>query len=67
MSNPKAQWAKCDADKAGKVLFDEFANWAIKLSLDLDDDDDVPDSDIEVVEIDRKAQNKQYLRDYKEK
>lgn len=24
----------------GKVLFDEFANWAIKKNLDLDDDDD---------------------------
>ena len=53
MSNPKAQWKLCDSDGGGKVLFDEFSNWAIKSSLDLDDDDDVPDSDIEVQEIDR--------------
>jgi len=53
MSNPEAQWKKCDADGGGMVLFDEFANWAIKLSLDLDDDDDVTDSDIEVKEVNR--------------
>jgi hypothetical protein len=46
MSNPKAQWKKCDADGYGKILFDEFCNWAIKSSLDLDDDDDVVDSEI---------------------
>ena len=65
MKNPKAQWKECDADGAGKVLFDEFANWAIKKNLDLDDDDDVTDSDIEVQKIDRMAQNKQYLADYR--
>jgi hypothetical protein len=53
MSDPEAQFKKCDADGFGKVLFDEFANWAIKQSLDLKDDDDVTDSDIEVVAIDR--------------
>ena len=61
MSNPAAQWKKCDADGGGMVLFDEFANWAIKQSLDLDDDDDVTDSDIEVQNIDRAGQNKKYL------
>jgi len=30
MRNPEAQWKKCDADGGGKVLFDEFCNWAIK-------------------------------------
>ena len=30
-----------DADGGGKVLFDEFAHWAIKNKLDLDDDDEV--------------------------
>lgn len=29
-----------DADGGGKVLFDEFAHWAIKQNLDLEDDDD---------------------------
>jgi len=29
MSNPEAQFKKCDADKFGVILFDEFANWAI--------------------------------------
>ena len=32
---------------------------------DLDDDDDVQDSDIEIQEIDRQAQVKKYLADYK--
>jgi len=46
-------------------LFDEFCNWAILKSLDLDDDDDVTDSDIEVNQISREAQNKQNLQNYK--
>jgi len=57
MKDPKAQWKKCDADGAGMVLFDEFANWAIKSSLDLDDDDDEADSDIEVKELNRGGQS----------
>ena len=40
MSNPEAQWRKCDADGGGMVLFIEFADWGIKQHLDLDDDDD---------------------------
>ena len=55
MRDPEKQWKEADADGFGKILFDEFANWAIKKNLDLDDDDDVPDSDIEIVEIDRQA------------
>ena len=47
MSDPAAQWKKCDQDGGGQVLFDEFAYWAIKCNLDLDDDDDVTDSDID--------------------
>ena len=58
MSNPEAQWKKCDAESM--VLFDEFANWTIKQNLDLDDDDDVTDSDIKVQNINRADQN--YLR-----
>jgi len=30
MSNPEAQWRKCDADGGGMVLFIEFADWGIK-------------------------------------
>jgi hypothetical protein len=30
MSEPYEQWRKCDVDGFGKVLFDEFCNWAIK-------------------------------------
>ena len=29
-----------DGNKGGFVLFDEFATWAIKKNLDLEDDDD---------------------------
>ena len=51
MSSPEAQWKQCDADGAGKVLFDEFSDWAIKTNLDLEDDDnddDNTDSELEV-------------------
>ena len=66
MSDPKAQWKECDADGFGMVLFDEFSNWAIKKSLDLDDDDNVQDSDIEIKEIDRQAQTEEYIKEYKQ-
>jgi len=35
------------------ILFDEFSAWAIKKNLDLDDDDDVPDSDIDDKQVKR--------------
>jgi hypothetical protein len=53
MSDPDAQWSKADADGFGSILFDEFASWAIKNNLDLEDDDDVTDSDIDPQEINR--------------
>jgi len=40
MSDPEARWAECDANGKGMVLFDEFTQWAIKKSLDLEDDED---------------------------
>ena len=40
MSNPGACWRECDRDGGGMVLFIEFCDWAIKKSLDLEDDDD---------------------------
>ena len=45
MSNPDAQWKKCDADGHGMVLFIEFADWSIKQHLDLDNDDDKDNND----------------------
>ena len=67
MSDPEKQWKQCDADGFGKVLFDEFSNWAIMKSLDLDDDDDVTDSEIETNQISREEQTKLNLSNYKKK
>ncbi len=39
MSHPETQWKQCDRDGGGMVLFIEFCDWAIKKSLDLEDDD----------------------------
>jgi hypothetical protein len=39
MTDPEARWRECDADGKGMVLFNEFSDWAIKKSLDLEDDD----------------------------
>lgn len=64
MSDPDAQWAQCDADGAGKILFDEFANWAIKQSLDLDDDDDVSEGELEEQTLERN-QSLKYIEQYK--
>lgn len=40
MSDPEAQWKEADSNNGGKILFEEFGNWAMKKSLDLEDDDD---------------------------
>ena len=43
-SNMEQLWKDCDSDGKGKILFDEFSNWAIRKNLDLDDDDDDDDN-----------------------
>ena len=49
MFDPEKRFKECDADGKGMVLFNEFSDWAIKQSLDLEDDIDQsefePDSD----------------------
>jgi len=40
MTDVKARWKEVDRNGGGKVLFDEFCNWAIRHNLDLEDDDD---------------------------
>lgn len=40
VSDAKAEFDKIDTNKGGVVLFDEFCEYAIKKSLDLEDDDD---------------------------
>ena len=40
MSNPEKSFREADKDHGGMILFIEFADWAIKKNLDLDDDDD---------------------------
>jgi Ca2+-binding EF-hand superfamily protein len=40
ISNPQAIFNEIDTNGGGIILFDEFARWAIKKSLDLEDDDD---------------------------
>jgi Ca2+-binding EF-hand superfamily protein len=40
VEDPEAEFAIIDANGGGQLLFDEFADWAIKKGLDLEDDDD---------------------------
>jgi hypothetical protein len=40
MSDPGAQWKECDKDGAGMVLFAEFCDWAIKMNLNVQGDDE---------------------------
>lgn len=44
IENPAAVFAEIDVDGGGMILFDEFADWAIRKQLDLPDDDDAPDA-----------------------
>lgn len=41
VDDPSRIFREIDYDNGGKILFDEFAHWAISQKLDLDDDDDV--------------------------
>lgn len=38
--DPEEEFKKIDTNGGGYILFDEFCNWALKKSLDLEDDDD---------------------------
>lgn len=40
IDNPVLAFKEIDTNGGGSILFDEFARWAIKKNLDLDDDDD---------------------------
>jgi Ca2+-binding EF-hand superfamily protein len=42
--DPIETFQQIDANGGGAVLFDEFADWAIRQKLDLPDDDDAPDA-----------------------
>eukprot|EP00992_Anisonema_acinus_P010634 TRINITY_DN6733_c1_g1_i11.p1 TRINITY_DN6733_c1_g1~~TRINITY_DN6733_c1_g1_i11.p1 ORF type:complete len:480 (+),score=88.83 TRINITY_DN6733_c1_g1_i11:54-1493(+) len=44
---PEAQFNQIDKNGGGMILFDEFADWAIQYSLDIEDDDDDPDDDFQ--------------------
>ena len=44
VEDPAKMFKEIDADGSGKVMFDEFAHWAIHRKLDLEDDDDAPDA-----------------------
>ena len=43
----EACFREIDVNGGGFVLFDEFCEWAIKKSLDLDDDEEVEGADFE--------------------
>ena len=40
INNPKEEFEKIDKNKSGSIMFEEFAEYAIKKNLDLEDDDD---------------------------
>jgi hypothetical protein len=40
MNDPEAEFKKIDGNGGGKILFDEFCQYAIQKCLDLEDDDD---------------------------
>jgi hypothetical protein len=39
MRDPKQTWKEVDRNGGGKILFNEFCDWAIHKNLDLEDDD----------------------------
>mmetsp|Transcript_1160 Transcript_1160/g.2214 ORF Transcript_1160/g.2214 Transcript_1160/m.2214 type:complete len:203 (-) Transcript_1160:132-740(-) len=45
ITDPVKTFKQVDRDGGGKILFSEFARWAIKKSLDLDDDVDVEEDE----------------------
>ena len=40
IGSPEQTFNSIDTNGGGMILFDEFCRWAIKKSLDLEDDDD---------------------------
>ena len=64
VTDPEARFRECDADGKGMVLFNEFSDWAIKQSLDLDDDLEMTDfePDAEQPPAEKKAANKRRMQ-----
>ena len=48
IDNPEAEFKKIDNNKGGVILFEEFCDYAIKKSLDLEDDDDFDDCELPI-------------------
>jgi Ca2+-binding EF-hand superfamily protein len=48
ISDPEAEFKKIDNNKGGVILFEEFCDYAIKKSLDLEDDDDFDDCELPI-------------------
>merc|ERR1711991_202102 len=44
IDNPEAEFKAIDKNGGGIILFDEFADWALRKQLDLEDDDDFEDA-----------------------
>jgi len=47
VTNPEETFKQIDTNGGGEVTFDEFCHWAIKMKLDLEDDDNFEDKDME--------------------
>ena len=45
IKNPDTEFRKVDRDGKGQVLFEEFCQWSIQKSLDLEDDEDLLDEE----------------------
>ena len=48
ITDPEAEFKKIDNNKGGVILFEEFCDYAIKKSLDLEDDDDFDDCELPI-------------------
>lgn len=47
VEDPGKSFKEIDTNGGGEILFDEFCHWAIKHSLDLENDDDFEDEELE--------------------
>ena len=62
MFDPEKRFKECDADGKGMILFSEFSDWAIKQSLDLEDDIDQSEFEPDDATIRRKERKEKGLK-----
>ena len=58
IADPEKSFKEIDTNGGGQVLFDEFVEWALSKNLDLEDDEDIDETHVNMSPLSRDIANK---------